>query len=192
MASIPARAVSVKGTASVVVPERLGDVLVVQEFGAPRIGGMAEAEVGGEGPKEFGRAWAKHPHGHDPCRFAQQDECSCAGIGGAVPCQRGRHGPNELHPGRAHIQASEKVVGMGFGQPNAQSLPWRMPIVAFQQGAQQHRTQGKTTHPVQDFVGAHFDVALAKMPSGQGPRTSTWPSLGATKNRAAKPPAPMR
>ena len=41
-------------------------------------------------------------------------------------------------------------------------------MLGAEQGTEQHRAEGEASHPVEDFMGAHFDVALAKMPRSQG------------------------
>ena len=174
MASSPAM-VRVKGTARDSSSRRFGDVLVMQELASPRVCSVTQAEVSSEGPKQLRRR-GKHPHGHDPSRFTQQPHAHAPAVGRAMPRQRRRASPNQLHPCRADVQDAQQVVGMGFRQPNAQHFS-RCRLLRTQQGAEQHSAQGKTTHSIQDFVGAHFDVALPKVPSSQGqerPRGQPW------------------
>ena len=60
-----------------------------------------------------------------------------------------------------------------------------------EQGAEQHCAEGEAPHPVEHFMGAHFDVALAKCHAAKAKKAHV-AAVGATRKSAVKAASPNR
>ena len=108
----------------------------------------------------------QRPHGHHPSSLSEQPRAHGAAFGVALPGHEGRDGPQQLQHGQAHPNGAKGPRAAGVGHPHGHHVAGGCSLLV-KQGAQNERPEGKSAQAVQPFGGAHFDVALAKMPGGK-------------------------